>query len=61
MPASSKAQFRFMQAVAHGAAKKRPKGLSRTEAKEYVAGQSPTGLPEKAPKKLSGRAKRGRF
>ena len=48
--ATSKAQFRFMQAVAHGKAKKKPKGLSRAEAKEYVGGQSPKGLPEYAPK-----------
>jgi hypothetical protein len=45
MPAKSKAQFRFMQAVAHGKAKS--KGLSVKEAKEYVKGQSPKGLPEK--------------
>lgn len=48
--ASSKAQFRLMQAIAHGTAKKKPKGLSRGEAKEFVGGQSPTGLPEYAPK-----------
>ena len=50
MPAKSRAQFRFMQAVAHGTAKKKPKGLSRAEAKEFVGGQSPKGLPEYAPK-----------
>lgn len=61
MPATSRAQFRFMQAVAHGTAKKKPKGLSQGEATEYVRGQSPKGLPERAPKRLSGRAKRGRF
>lgn len=47
MPAKSRAQYRFMQAVAHGTAKKKPKGLSKREAKEYVKGQSPKGLPEK--------------
>ena len=47
MPAKSKAQFRFMQAVAHGTAKNKPKGLSEKEAQEYVKGQSPKGLPER--------------
>lgn len=50
MPAKSKAQFRFMQAVAHGTAKKKPKGLSKEEASEFVSGQSPKGLPEKVRK-----------
>jgi len=51
-----------MKAVASGSAKKKPKGLSRAEAQEYVAGQSPKGLPARAtPKKLSGRAKKGSF
>ena len=60
--ATSKAQFNFMQAVAHGTAKKKPKGLSRAEAKEYVAGQSPKNLPARAkPKKLSSHTKRGGF
>jgi len=49
MPASSKKQFRFMEAVAHGGIKK--KGLSRSQAKEYVAGQSYKSLPAKARKK----------
>lgn len=34
MPAKSKAQFRFMAAVKHGAIKK--KGLSKEEASEFV-------------------------
>lgn len=46
MPATSKAQFRLMQAVAHGSAK--VKGLSKAKAAEYVAGQSPKDLPEKS-------------
>lgn len=50
MPATSKKQFRFMQAVAHGTARKKPKGLSKAEAKEFVSGQSPKGLPEKKKK-----------
>lgn len=45
MPATSKAQFRYMQAVAHGSIKK--PGLSKAKAAEYVSGQSPKGLPEK--------------
>lgn len=43
MPAVSKKQFRFMQAVAHGDAK--APGLSPGQAAEYVKGQSPKGLP----------------
>ena len=50
MPATSKKQFRFMQAVAHGIAKKKPKGLSMKEAREFVSGQSPKGLPQKVKK-----------
>ena len=45
MPAKSKAQFQFMKAVASG--NKRVKGLSPEQAKEYVTGQSPKGLPAK--------------
>jgi hypothetical protein len=48
MPAKSRSQFRFMQAVAHGSIK--APGLSRAEAAEYVAGQSPKGLPERVGK-----------
>ena len=48
MPATSKAQYRFMQAVAHGGIK-RP-GLSQAKASEYVSGQSYKGLPEQAAK-----------
>jgi hypothetical protein len=44
MPAVSKSQFRYMQWVAHTKGGK--KGLSKAEAEEYVAGQSPKGLPE---------------
>ena len=43
MPAKSKAQFRFMQAVAHGTARK--EGPTKAQAREFVAGQSPKGLP----------------
>jgi hypothetical protein len=45
MPATSKAQFRFMQGVAHGSIK--APGLSKGKAAEYVSGQSPKGLPER--------------
>ena len=45
MPATSKAQARFMFAVASGKVKK--KGLSKGKAKEYVEGQSLKDLPEK--------------
>jgi hypothetical protein len=49
MPAKSKAQFRLMQAVAHGSATL--PSMSKSQAAEYVSGQSPKGLPEKKPKK----------
>ena len=45
-PAVSRKQLRFMHAVANGDVK--AKGLSRKEAAEYVQGQGPKGLPEKA-------------
>ncbi len=49
MPAVSKRQFRFMQAVAHGGIKK--SGLSPAKAAEFVSGESPKGLPETTMKK----------
>ena len=49
MPATSKAQFRFMQGVAHGSIK-RP-GLSKGKAAEFVQGQSPKTLPAKVKRK----------
>lgn len=55
MPAKSKAQFRYMEGVAHGSIK--AKGLSRSQAAEYVRGQSPKGLPER---KSRGGKKHGR-
>lgn len=45
MPAKSRAQFRFMQGVAHGSF--RAPGLSKEKAAEYVSGQKEKGLPEK--------------
>ena len=45
MPAKSKAQYNFMQGIAHGMKSKG--GPTRAQAKEYVAGQSPKGLPAK--------------
>ena len=45
MSATSKAQFRFMQAVAHGSIKK--PGLTLSKARECVHGESPKGLPER--------------
>ena len=47
MPPKSKAQARFMRAVASGKARNKPKGLSRKEAAEYVSGHSTKGLPER--------------
>ena len=62
MPATSKRQFRLMQAVASGDVKL--PGLSKEKAAEFVSGQSPRGLPEKAAKKglsrLVSRAKRAK-
>jgi hypothetical protein len=49
MPAKSKAQARFMRAVASGDIKK--KGLSKKEAEEYVSGHSTKHLPERKRKK----------
>lgn len=49
MPATSKAQMRFMGAVAGGAIKK--KGLSKKQAEEYVRGQKMKNLPARAKKK----------
>lgn len=45
MPATSKAQYRFMQGIAHGNIS--APGLSKKKAAEYVSGQSTKGLPEK--------------
>ena len=51
MPPKSKAQAKFMRAVASGKAKKGHKGLSKKEAQEYVSGYSTKGLPEHSRKK----------
>lgn len=48
MPAKSKAQFRFMEAIAHGGIKK--PDLSPDKAKEFVQGQSYKALPDKVSK-----------
>ena len=48
MPAKSRAQFRMMQAAAHG--KARNVQISREKAKEYVKGVAYKRLPEKAAK-----------
>lgn len=54
MPAKSKAQFRFMQGVAHGDIKPKD-GLTKAKAAEYVAGQSPKRLSERKAKGSSQR------
>lgn len=52
MPVKSKAQMRLMFAVASGKAKKKPKSLSKKEAKEMLsATKNKSALPEKATKK----------
>lgn len=48
MPPKSKAQSRFMRAVASGSIKK--KGLSKKEAKEFVSGYSLKRLPNRVKK-----------
>ena len=48
MPAKSKAQARFMGAVAGGKAK--AKGLSKAEAKEFLRGNKIRDLPARARK-----------
>ena len=49
MPPKSKAQARFMRAVAQGDIKK--KGLSRKEAREYIEGHPVKHLPERKRKR----------
>ena len=50
-PATSKSQFRFMEAVAHGM-RPRDGGPSKAQAQEYVSGQSNyKSLPERKGKK----------
>lgn len=49
MPAKSKAQAGFMGLVASG--KKKVKGLSKSESKEFTRGQSLKGLPNRVKKK----------
>lgn len=50
MPPKSKAQARFMRAVASGDAK--ALGLSKAEATEYVSGQPTKNLPEHVGRKV---------
>lgn len=45
MPATSQAQFKAMQAAAHG---KSTLGIPAKVGKEFVKGQSPKGLPKHA-------------
>lgn len=49
MPAKSKAQMRFMGAVAGGKVKKA--GLSKGKAKEFLRGVHTNSLPERTKKK----------
>lgn len=60
MPAKSKKQFNFMQMIAHQKGKGDKDGPSKDQAKEFVAGQSPKGLPERAKEKVK-RKKRPAF
>ena len=50
MPSVSRAQWRFMQGVAHGDIK--AKGLSPEKAKEFVHGVDPHNLPEHVAKQI---------
>ena len=57
MPATSKRQYRFMEAAAHNPAFAKKAGIKPKAAKEFVAGQSNyAALPEHAT--LRSRAKR---
>jgi hypothetical protein len=57
MPVKSRAQFRLMQAAAHGGLNK-PGGPSKAVAKEFLAATpSPKSLPEKATKRREGRGR----
>ena len=52
MPATSKAQFRMMQAAKHNPKMRRRMGISKKVAEEFTPhGASPRGLPERARKK----------
>jgi hypothetical protein len=53
MPATSRAQYRYMQAVAHGMTPR--DGPTRAQAAEYVKGQSYRQLPARAAKKRKAR------
>lgn len=55
MPPVSKAQARFMHAVASGSVRK--PGLSPEAAEEYVSGYPTKNLPERAPAKPKKRKK----
>ena len=58
MPVKSKSQMRLMYAVASGKAKKKPKGLSKEEAKDMLAKtENKSALPEKASKPKKGKKK----
>lgn len=52
MPAQSRAQFRFLQALIHGKLKKKVSGLSKEKAQEFIDKTSNyKNLPEKVKKK----------
>ena len=51
MPAKSKAQFKLMQLAAHNPKAAKRIGISPAKAREFVAGQSPKGLPARKRKK----------
>lgn len=48
MPAASKAQFRFMQMLAHDPEKAKQHGMTAKQAAEFTKGQEPGKLPEKS-------------
>jgi hypothetical protein len=49
VPVKSEAQWRYMAAVAHGWKPTRQKGgaPSRSQAREFIAGGKPSGLPKR--------------
>jgi hypothetical protein len=47
VPAKSKAQFGYMKGICEGSIKPGKSGPSKSQACEFVQGQSPKGLPAK--------------
>lgn len=62
MPAVSKKQFRFMQALAHGAKlRKQPEELSKEKAKEYVSSNKGEKAYSKLPEESKPKKRKYKF